>query len=124
MLALLCLRAGWAADDLSTIRAALERGDLLAAERELQAQLQTRPGDAETIRLAYQTGLAFGKAGQFDRAEILLTHALAGDPANFKTLYNLGVAASYSGHPERAREVLETALRQQPQNVDVLYSLA
>ena len=121
---LLCLAAGRAADDLSSIRAALDRGDLDAAEQALEARFQAHPMDTGTSRLAYETGLGLGKAGEFNRAESMLTHALSGDPANFKTLYNLGVAASFAGHPERGREVLNTALKQQPQNVDVLYSLA
>src|SRR5262249_49425879 len=124
LLTVVFLANGWAADDLSAIRAAIDRGDLFAAESSLRSHLQTQPPNAEFTRLAYDIGLAFGKAGQFDRAETLLTQALAGEAANFKTLYNLGVAASFAGHSERARGVLAAALRQQPDNVDVLYSLA
>lgn len=118
-----CLATCWA-EELSAVRAAMERGDLAGAERALQAELQARPNDAVALGLAGRLGITFANAGQFDRAEALLTRALAADPANFKELYNLGVVALYAGHPQRAREVLEAALRQLPQNVDALYTLA
>ena len=74
--------------------------------------------------LSASLGAKLVQAGQFDQAEVFLTHALATDPTNFNLLYQLGAVASRAGHDERAREVLEKALLLQPQNVDVLYALA
>jgi tetratricopeptide (TPR) repeat protein len=74
--------------------------------------------------LSAALGLQLVQAGQFDRAETFLTHALAPDPTNFNLLYELGVVASRAGHNERARDVFEKALPQQPQNADLLYGLA
>lgn len=75
-------------------------------------------------KLSAADGWELAKAGQFDQAEVFLTHALAADPSNFQLMYGVGVTASQAGHNDRAREVLETALRQQPKNVDALYALA
>ncbi len=91
-LLLVCLVAGWA-QDAATVRTALERGDLAAAEQ----ALQKLPDDAETLRLAGRLGVAFANARQFDRAETLLTRALRADPADFKALYNLGRAGIVRG---------------------------
>jgi tetratricopeptide (TPR) repeat protein len=75
-------------------------------------------------KLSASIGWSLAEAGQYERAETFLTHAMAADPSNFQVLYDLGVVACYAGHYERARDILETAVRQQPNNVDVLYSLA
>ncbi len=71
-----------------------------------------------------RAAMVHAKAGEYDKAEDLLSRALASEPGSFKLLYNLGVAASFAGHNERARDVLERARKLQPGNVDVLYSLA
>jgi Tfp pilus assembly protein PilF len=75
-------------------------------------------------RAQFSVGSALAGAGQYARAEELLSHALTSAPDNFDVLYTLGLAASHAGHNERARDILQAALRQQPENVDVLYDLA
>ncbi len=98
--------------------------DLAKNHAEADALLNRLAGATENdAALSGSLGLKLVQAGQFDQAEIFLTHALAPDPTNFNALYQLGVVASRAGHNERARDVLENALRRQPQNVDAMYAL-
>ena len=62
---------------------------------------------------------ALAEAGEFTRAEALLSRALEAEPSNPEMLRNLGMVALQANHPARAREIFEAALRLHPEEPDL-----
>jgi tetratricopeptide (TPR) repeat protein len=101
-------------------RAALLRGDAVAAEQCFQASLDG-DADAQTHNLL---GLAQLQQEKFAVAEASLRRALEFAPGNNQARNNLGLALVGQGHHEAGRLCFETALALDPSYVSARINLA
>jgi Flp pilus assembly protein TadD len=77
----------------------------------------------ETAACWYYQGLAFGSAGQFDRAADAFKHSLAVDSKKTETYINLGVTYANMGKYAEALEMLTQAVKIEPDHPGALNKL-
>jgi Flp pilus assembly protein TadD len=77
----------------------------------------------ETAACWYYQGLAFGSAGQFDRAAEAFKHSLAIDSKKTETYVNLGVSYANMGKYAEALEMLSQAVKIEPDHPGALSKL-
>ncbi len=77
----------------------------------------------QTAACWYYQGLAFGTAGQFDRAAEAFRHSLAIDSKKTETYINLGVSYANMGRYPEAVEMLTQAVKIEPNHPEALSKL-
>lgn len=102
-------------------RAALERGDLAAAEQSFRGALERAPDHLEAL---YGLGWTLHLAGRSGAARAAFERCVTLDPASPLGHKGLGSVALAEENLPRARQHLEQALQYAPQDPAVLNSLA
>jgi len=102
-------------------RAALAKGNLAKAEREVKLALQDNPLDAKSHFLL---GCLLAAKGEHDQAIVGFQRALALAPANAEALYNLATLLLRRGEPVEASGLLENAVLIRPEHVPSYNNLA
>jgi len=74
-------------------------------------------------RILFPLGVAYARAGLYDRAERAFQAVLEKYPDEFDVLFNLGRAAARAGHYDRAGRALEVALKRRPEDAETLFEL-
>jgi tetratricopeptide (TPR) repeat protein len=105
---------------LNAAVAALQRGRLQEAERQLDRADALVPGDADVLQLRGAVAL---RRRDYEGAVRLIGQALKHDPNQPAALNNLGEAYRELGQPDEAIEQLEKALHLAPREPRVLYNL-
>jgi len=106
---------------LSAAIAAMQSGQLLEADRQLDRADALVPGDPDVLQLRGALAL---RRQQFEEAVRLLSEALKLDPDQPATLNNLAEANREMGRPSEARGQLEKALKLAPAEPRLLYNMA
>jgi tetratricopeptide (TPR) repeat protein len=86
---------------------ALERGDFVAAETKLRAELKLRPNDTPAMSLL---GVALDNQKKFPEADSLHRRAIAATPPSALAFGNYGNHLALTGDPRGAREAFQQAL--------------
>ncbi|HEY1342152.1 MAG TPA: tetratricopeptide repeat protein [Bryobacteraceae bacterium] len=105
-----CSALCFAADLAPGVRdaaAALQRGDFVAAEKKLRAELKLRPNDIDAASLL---GAALDNQKKFSEAEPLHRRAIAAAPPSARAFGNYGNHLRLTGDERGARQAFQKAL--------------
>lgn len=102
-------------------RAALLKGDLATASREVKLALQDNPLDAESH---FMLGCLLQAKGETDQAVVGFQRSLEIDPVRPDAQYNLGTMLLWRGEAVRASGLLENAVLTRPDHVPSYNNLA
>ncbi len=107
--------------DLKPAIAALERGDLQAADGLVKAVLQAHPEHAQALHLK---GLVLRRVGRVADAVEIFNRSLAANEDQPAVYNNLGIALASLGRREEAEESYRQALKLHPTFHDAAFNLA
>jgi Flp pilus assembly protein TadD len=112
------IEVSWQADPkrplpMQLVKAKLERGEITEAIQLLEILRRYQPNDPVIL---YNLGMALSDAGQFDRAEQHLRHALEVDADHVNAQVALGVVLIRQDRNSEADPVLRVAVAQDPTN--------
>jgi tetratricopeptide (TPR) repeat protein len=109
------------ADDLLESGSAhLEAGEYAEAISELEAVVETDPGNSEAH---FFLGQAYNRTGDLSKAVDEFNTVLALDPDNAAAYHNLGATYFQLGEPNRAIAALQTALELEPDDPQTHYQI-
>lgn len=109
------------ADAFKDAAAALDRGDLIDAERILRDNLQTHPSDQASLSLL---GVVLDQERKFEQATAIYTRALAAAPPGPSLLNNYGNHLLSVGDDHAAEQVFTQVLRLDPSQQNANLQLA
>lgn len=119
------IQVSWQSDPnkphpMQAVKEKLERGELPEAIRLLEILRRYQPND---VFIVYNLGVALSEAGQFDKAEQHLRHAVDVAPNHVNARVALGVALVRQARHEDAVPFFREAVEQDPNNLWAIRNL-